>query len=294
MNKTRRTALAVLLLLGCTSSPAHAGLLDQLVDAFVAITDTAEFQTIKSQRLSGVTKWSIPIEYNVIGATSQEAVKGADSHMQQLAQLSGLEIKRRPGFALNDKAERRPIDDVHTLTAGFEFATMQEDKLRPGPVMNAVADKAGPQARGWLGNFTILFAQRRLLERVFDHLRFDRTVREQFVTGRTVCFQTGTMLKTSRDPRLAIVLIPTDQEAWLIRRCLVEETTQALGLINDIPGSTLTLFDDRPDRRRTELTAYDQMFLRVLYHPEMKLGMTGAELRSTARRLIEAELSKQH
>jgi len=73
---------------------------------------------------------------------------------------------------------------------------------------------------------------------------------------------------------------------------LVEETTQSLGLIGDIPGSTLTLFDDRPDRKRIELTAYDEIFLRVLYSPEIQLGMSGQALRKTARRLIEVELSK--
>ena len=88
------------------------------------------------------------------------------------------------------------------------------------------------------------------------------------------------------------MLIPTDQDAWFVRRCIVEETTQALGLLNDIPGSALTLFDDRFDRRRTELTAYDEMFLRVLYNPEIKLGMTGDELRRVARRLIRAELAE--
>ena len=91
-------------------------------------------------------------------------------------------------------------------------------------------------------------------------------------------------------PVVATILIPSEHDATLTRRCLVEETTQALGLVNDIPGSTITLFDDRLDRKRTELTANDEMFLRVLYSAEIKLGMTGGELRRVARRLIAAEL----
>ena len=105
-----------------------------------------------------------------------------------------------------------------------------------------------------------------------------------------LCFSALTVPEDARDPRLAVVLIPTDQDARLVRRCIIEETTQGLGLVNDIPGSALTLFDDMPKRYRTELTANDEMFLRVLYNPEIKPGMTGAELRRVARRLIAAEL----
>jgi hypothetical protein len=290
---TERAGLMLSLLLACAPVPVQASLLDQLVDAFIEMTDKTEYKE-GGERPRGVIKWSIPIEFNVIGATSAEAIKDVEAHMHRLSQLSHLEITRRRGFVVKAKGEREAIDDVHVLSDGFEFATMQEDKLKPGPVMNALADKAGQQSRGWLGNFSILFGKRRLLARVFDDLHIDRVLRDQFIKGEILCYSRIIFLKDTRDPHLAVVLIPTDQDAALIRRCQVEETTQALGLVNDIPGSTLTLFDDRPERRRTELTVYDQIFLRVLYNPEVRLGMTGAELRSTARRLIEAELSKQH
>ena len=281
------TAVALL------SSPAPAQTLDELLNAFVEITDNSEYKSEKSVRVVGVTKWAIPIEFNIVGASSPELIGQVEMHMKRLAHLSHLEIDRRHGFVLDAKDERKSISDVHTLSDGFEFATMREDTLRPGHLVNAIVDKSAGDAKAWLGNFSIVFGKRLLLARVFDNLVFDAAVRSQFVDGHLACFSTITVPEGARDPRLAIVLIPTDQDAWLIRRCMVEETTQALGLVNDIPGSTLTLFDDTLARRRTQLTVYDEMFLRVLYSPEIKLGMTGQALRETARRLIESELSKK-
>jgi len=292
MPRIRRAGLALLLSLGVIPATARAESADELTDAFVEIVDKSELAFEKSVRVVGVTKWSISIKFNVIGATSANMIREVEAHMRRLAQLSHIDIERSRGFILNAKGEREPIDDVHTLSDGFEFASMREDKLQQGRLVTALVDKQGVVSTGWLGNFSIIFGKRRQLERVFDHLVFDQNVRAQFSRGEIACFGTITIPQGSRDPHLAIVLIPTDQDAWLVRRCIVEETTQPLGLVNDIPGSSLTLFDDRFDRGRTELTAYDEMFLRVLYNPEIKLGMTGRELRKTARRLIEVELSK--
>ena len=292
MHRIQRASLTLLLLLLVASSRAHAESVDQLVDAFVEIADKAEFKVEKRGRLAGITKWASPIEYNVVGATSPELVREVETQMARLAQLSGLQIRRVGAFTFAEDGRRQPIEGVRPLSEKFEFATMREDVARLGHTINVVIDDSGSEPPVWMGSFTILFGKRRLLERVFDHLLFDRSVRAAFADGRAACFTALTIREGTMEPLVAVILIPTEHDAVLTRRCLVEETTQALGLVNDIPGSTLTLFDDRLDRRRTELTPYDEMFLHVLYNPEIKLGMTGRELRKTARRLIEVELSK--
>ncbi|MEK7993727.1 MAG: DUF2927 domain-containing protein [Planctomycetota bacterium] len=292
MHRIQRASLTLLLLLLVASSRAHAESVDQLVDAFVEITDKAELKVEKHGRLAGITKWTSPIEYSVVGATSPKLVREVETQMAHLAQLSGLQIRRVGAFALTKDGLRQPIEDVRPLSEKFEFATMREDVARLGHTINIVADRSGSDPTVWMGNLTIMFGKRHLLERVFNHLLFDRSAHAAFADGRAACFTALTIREGTMEPLVAVVLIPTEHDAVLTRRCLVEETTQALGLVNDIPGSTLTLFDDRPDHRRTELTAYDEMFLRVLYNPEIKLGMTGRELRKTARRLIEVELSK--
>src|SRR5688572_15979938 len=223
----RKASLALLLFL--VIAPGQADSLDQLTDAFIEIAGKSEFKVEKRGQYVGITKWSIPIKFNVVGATSVDLVKEVEAQMARLAQLSHLDIELSPGFVLNAKGERESIDDVHTLSDKFDFASMREDSLRRGVLVNALVDKKGLVARGWLGNFTIVFGKRSLLGRIFDQLIFDKTFRVEFATGKIGCFSTITIPEGSRDPRLAIVLIPTDQDAWFVRRCIVEETTQALG-----------------------------------------------------------------
>jgi len=283
-------AVAASSLLWVSTSHARTESLDDLVNAFVEIVDRAEYKVEKSGRVIGATKWIRPIKFNVIGATSEELIGEAESHMKLLAQLSSHPIERKFAFTVTANGQRERVDERHTLSDDFDFGTMREDIQERGTLVNALTDKTSSRGIAWLGNFSIIFGKRRQLERVFEHLPFNASTRAEFSNGTIWCFGAELFPEGSRDPRLAVILIPTDQERKLLRRCLVEETTQALGLINDIPGSTLTLFDDRPDRRRTELTVYDKMFLKVLYSPEIRIGMTGPELRSVARRLISAEL----
>jgi hypothetical protein len=290
MGPIRRASLVLLLLTGAVPMATRAASVDQLVDAFMRIVDSTEFRFDKTVRLEGATKWTIPIEYNVVGAIAAANVAEVDAQMARLAFLTGLSIRRNPGFVLDKQGERRLTDDVHPLTNDFEFALWREDATRRGLLVNAVIDGKGAMRTAWLGNLTIMFGSRESLARIFGQLSFSEKVRQRFANGDEICFSAILFPERSRQPKVAVVLIPTGIGSRLMRRCLIEETTQVLGLSNDIPGSTLTLFDDKPDRGRTELTANDEMFLRVLYSAEIKLGMTGAELRRVARRLIAAEL----
>ena len=168
-----RASLTTLLVLVSVPSPPLAQNIDQLVDAFVEITDKTEYKFERQGvRLNGVTKWSIPIRFNVIGAPSLNVVEVVEAHMKRLAMLSTLEISRSRGFVLNMNGDRENINDVGALHGGFEFATMREDKLHRGHLVNALVDKNGRTPRAWLGNFSIVFGSRVMLTPVFEHLHF--------------------------------------------------------------------------------------------------------------------------
>ncbi|MGE3647737.1 MAG: DUF2927 domain-containing protein, partial [Reyranellaceae bacterium] len=78
----------------------------------------------------------------------------------------------------------------------------------------------------------------------------------------------------------------TDMDAWRVERCVEEEITQSFGLMNDVRGSRLTLFDDDLRQRKTRLTAIDKLFLRALYDPRIRPGMNGSTLKAAAREVI--------
>jgi hypothetical protein len=76
-----------------------------------------------------------------------------------------------------------------------------------------------------------------------------------------------------------------------IRACVVEEMTQAIGLPNDSDSVHPSIFND--DDAHQDLTWQDELFLRVLYDPRVRSGMTQDAFALLARRIIE-ELRPGH
>lgn len=72
------------------------------------------------------------------------------------------------------------------------------------------------------------------------------------------------------------VFIPADSSAQEVRDCLHEETAQAMGPLNDLFRLTDSVFND--DNFHTSLTGFDMTVLRAYYAPEMRSGMTQAEV----------------
>ncbi len=84
----------------------------------------------------------------------------------------------------------------------------------------------------------------------------------------------------------AWVVIPVDQ-AQMHRKlvsCIVEEITQILGLPNDSEKVYPSVFnDDSPDDL---LTGLDGLLLKMLYNPQVKVGMTEAQVQPVLQKLI--------
>lgn len=76
----------------------------------------------------------------------------------------------------------------------------------------------------------------------------------------------------------AWVVIPVDfaQEHRLMLSCIVEETTQAMGLTNDSDRVFPSIFNDRTPEAL--LTGVDGLLLKMLYHPKVKVGMRGPQV----------------
>jgi hypothetical protein len=74
----------------------------------------------------------------------------------------------------------------------------------------------------------------------------------------------------------------TDEQ---LRRCVIEEVTQAIGLPNESFTVRLSVFND--DDVHADLTWQDELFLRVLYDQHVKPGMGRSEFEVIARRIIE-------
>jgi hypothetical protein len=76
-----------------------------------------------------------------------------------------------------------------------------------------------------------------------------------------------------------------------IRACVVEEVTQAIGLPNDSDSADPSIFND--DDLYRDLTWQDELFLRVLYDPRVRSGMTREAFEPLARQIVD-ELRPGH
>lgn len=83
------------------------------------------------------------------------------------------------------------------------------------------------------------------------------------------------------------VIIPVDKaEAHgLLRRCILEETTQSMGLVNDSTEIGRSLFNNRGGQVE-EFNDHDRTLLRMLYHPRMRAGLGRSEALRIAREIL--------
>ncbi|MDK3016330.1 DUF2927 domain-containing protein [Pseudodonghicola flavimaris] len=74
------------------------------------------------------------------------------------------------------------------------------------------------------------------------------------------------------------IFVPYDSTPQELRDCLHEELAQALGPLNDLYRLPDSVFND--DNVHTVLTGFDMLILRATYAPELRSGMTRAEVAS--------------
>jgi hypothetical protein len=74
------------------------------------------------------------------------------------------------------------------------------------------------------------------------------------------------------------VFLPSDQSPQSERDCMHEEIAQALGPLNDLFRVSNTVFND--DDMHGVLTPYDMLILRMVYSPELRIGMSARQVRA--------------
>ena len=88
------------------------------------------------------------------------------------------------------------------------------------------------------------------------------------------------------DGRIAYgaIVVNSERTAAAIRHCLLEEMTQSLGLPNDSPRISPSIFNDND--RLAELSAIDILLVRTLYDSRMHRGLPRAQALERAREII--------
>ena len=70
----------------------------------------------------------------------------------------------------------------------------------------------------------------------------------------------------------------------MLPACVIEETTQILGLPNDSNEVVFSIFNDTSVYN--ELTEHDKILIRLLYDPRLKAGMSRRKAMDLVRRIL--------
>lgn len=281
-----RSLIALLALLAAFwLSPARAQSDDALADLFVRIAGRPEYSRSGT---SGVHTWQKPVRYAVIGEARAALGPRIDSHMALMRSLSGLPIEAVAPDGGLDAAARifaRGIGRFHVSAP----ATAREDAASV-PVVTFI--NAGGSVR-WRGNFFMFVSRRQEMVALTRGFGADAPdLARRIESGAVNCAAVLHFAPVESAIATAFVFLPTDMEMRWVERCIEEEITQSFGLMNDVRGSRLTLFDDDLRQGKTRLTETDRLFLRVLYDPRMRPGMSGPTLKATAHDVIRSLRSR--
>ena len=176
-------------------------------------------------------------------------------------------------------AEYRPWVARHATH--LAFLTGQPIRLaRPGDTTNVLVILSPDPAR-----FIAATRWREILGRAFGSQALDDVLAQLRPEGMGYLVVGGAQ-QAPEHIRLAIIAINTTFQAPTVWAAIVEELSQALGLLGDPPEIRNTIFSDI--NPHMDLTEPDRWLLRVLYHPAVQPGMT----RQQAQRAAMSALSQ--
>ncbi|MDX1573968.1 MAG: DUF2927 domain-containing protein [Methylophaga sp.] len=143
-----------------------------------------------------------------------------------------------------------------------------------------------------LANLQIIFTDEAHLSSYLSNtMRLDNTIVEQ-LSRNSVCIANFSV-SNEGEIEQAFVVIPVDRaraHAKLLA-CIVEELTQVMGLPNDDVAVFPSIFNDRS--HDNFLSGLDYVLLKLLYHPDLRIGMNKAQSRAALEIIMQtAEFQK--
>jgi hypothetical protein len=279
-----------------------------LTSAFVQIATGLEPKREYSgeqNRAMVIAKWQLeaPITYLVVGQVDVTHRAAIQNHLAKLSMLTGLNFTDVSDSPIQSQSAvsaptntRTPAEILHDFRfpdPAWHYAEQIKNNGTGAIEKHLIRYSHGGQVIWWRASLLIIVSDRRTLSKMGRSLRVSINELLAFMDEDIKCFAKYNAAASGPDAfliRSAAVFIPHDVPSFF-QRCVSEELAQSMGLPNDIQDSPITRFNDTFDGP-PELTVFDEMFLRILYHPSIRPGQGGEELRNTVLPLIEDELRR--
>lgn len=229
-----------------------------LVKAFAGVALGSEYE----KRVPRIIKWAGPVNIAVIG-------KGYPPLFEDLVVETISTLKKVSGHPINlvysdvMRREKRLPPNVSKIKINILvfFAPMKDL-----PALIEKRTKGAYKATDAKRMLGLGFCHGRMRIKKSGALRFAYVAVPAEIATRV------NYGATKVDPRL------------FLRACVVEEITQIMGLINDVPGLKFSIFSD--DSAHVDMTDADKWMLRLLYDKRMTPGLPEAEAVPLAAKIL--------
>jgi len=272
------------------STAAQPPPLRAALDLFETLATTQEGPSLVP---AGVQRWSSRVSYVLLGRREAAVDDAVEAQLLQMSRLTGVAVRKAPLLAQGApqltapaQATERPTGAV-TVDARMIFSA---DTMK-GPDRSLSVITIGRD--GWIevfeANFLVFVLEKAEFNYLAEAIPLEPPLKRGVLAGRIEC----AFRVVPHEFRIvfATVFIRRDVEPWLLKRCVAEELSQAFGLINDAPGSAMTLFDDKPSPAKTRLLPLDELMFRALYDRRIPLGSKGQRFRSAAEPVLRELLA---
>lgn len=168
--------------------------------------------------------------------------------------------------------------DVGDITLQQQLVELHFDQLRDLTHLSISQAETEDQA-----NFTLYFTKQSRWTQLVAEIMGRESVKH---TQGSLCLFGNVIDQEDYSIQRAVVIIPVDlaREHGKLMACIVEETTQALGLRNDSTLSYPSVFNDKTPEEF--LSPLDVILIKLMYEPALESGMESSELTPLLQRLI--------
>ena len=240
---------------------------ETLARLFVELATGREFE-----RGGRTLRWERPIRYVVMNREPSPVAERAPRALEEFAAIAGIEVQAAPVRPWSDP--KAIPDNVFTTDDGFRghLRRVRGDDVDDDPHFVAVWGRGEDLKRAEAALVILVDDRETLAAQLAGGDRHVEARRRDLLEGRIDCLF---FLHENRSFHivLGLLLLNTGLEPERERACINEETFQALGLINDVRASPLTMLDQEGHSASLTPTAYDRLLLRLLYHPAMETGL---------------------
>ena len=236
---------AALVFLGACQSPKTSA---QLSDSdYVDNFETIAFyrEFDPDKRARRLTRWEEPLNVALVGDVTDRYLEYTLVHLDEMSEMSGLPINI---VGPEDKAN---VVVIFSPDPFEQAVTTYRDVYRP------------------------FFSSERLMEKLTKEME-----------GQATCY--GRIVTADDRPNeivAAVILIPTDLGRFIVRACIIEELTQAMGLFNDSDDVEPSIFNDSSPNMA--LTDHDRILFRLLYDERLSPGMSWPEAEPIVRQAVK-------